>query len=188
MLFEEFFRANLHSRWLHLDTKYTCERSSELSISKIFRRDRSKFINIFEILIDIFKLILTRITREMLFNILSTQSSLLREDIEIAILKSSCISQIGFKGASKPVGKGIWGSYVNRFTDMQVISHNFYYVRRFKWKLYKYFLAKNTSSLETFYVLFGFEIYYCVCLQLLTVKPCFQYIIELLVISGFIVA
>ena len=106
---------------------------------KNIQRDRSKFINIFEILIDIFKLILTRITREMLFNILSTQSSLLREDIEIAILKSSCISQIGFKGASKPVGKGIWGSYVNRFSDMQVISHNFYYVRRFKWKLYKYF-------------------------------------------------
>ena len=32
---------------------------------------------------------------------------------------------MGFKGTSKPIGKGILESYVNRFTNMQVIFPNF---------------------------------------------------------------
>ena len=32
---------------------------------------------------------------------------------------------MGFIGTSKPVGKSICESDVNRFTDVQVISHNF---------------------------------------------------------------
>ena len=61
----------------------------------------------------------------MLFIILSTRSSLLREDIQIVMLKSSSIIRIGFKGTSNPIVKSISESYVNRFTNMQVISPNF---------------------------------------------------------------